>query len=228
MTSNPLNEREPTPEEIKEHQEAIAKRMAMLPFTLPERTRQNTAVCMPIADGRVEFATVRGLMDSMPYWSGLFDMPYCSHVGLARNRLIHGFLQSPYEYCVMIDSDIGFTGREFQQLMEPDHYAVNGVYAFKDESGQPIHQGLGFTRIHRSVFEILRATLVMPFTHKGEKLFDFFVSGVFPNGRFMTEDSGFWILCSEIGIRPKIDTRIDLMHIGRKEYGVDEFARVTL
>lgn len=230
--------RQPTPEEKIAHDAAVAERFALLPMSINAPTRENTAICLPTGDCRVDIGCMAGLLATVPQWSGFFNLPGCSHVNLARIKLINGFLQSPFEWCVMIDSDIGFTAQDFEWLMQLDtlygtappgevkpkldYFAANGVYALKDESGEVVHQGLGFARVHRSVFEVLAKTLCMSSEHRGMRVVDFFPSGSLGMGNWMGEDAVFWLLCAEIGVRPRIEKRVRLQHAGRAVYTVNE------
>lgn len=228
----PQDPKQPTPEQIAQHDADVAERFALLPTTINAPTRENTAVCVPAGDGRCEMGFMRGLIESIPLWSGLFEMPYCSHVSLARNRLMHGFLQSPFEWAIMIDTDIVFAAKDFGYLLQgssreglENTYAVNAHYARKDEDGGTIEQGLGFARVHRSVFEVLAQTLCTSSEFRGERLTDFFVSGSLGLQNWMGEDAAFWLLCSEIGVRPRIEKRCRLQHIGRMPYVLESVER---
>ncbi len=220
--------RQPTPEERAQHDADVAARFALLPTSINAPTRENTAICLPCADYRIDMGCMQGLLASVPQWSGFFQLPGCSHVNLARNLLVNGFLSAPYEWCVMIDSDIGFIAQDFGYLMEGmsnnpyPEFAANGVYALKDDSGEVVHQGLGFARVHRSVFEVLAKTLCMTAEHRGSQIVDFFPSGSLGMGKWMGEDACFWLLCAEIGVRPRIEKRVRLQHAGRAVYTANE------
>lgn len=175
-----------------------------------------------MADGRIEWETVQGLLSTMSkLWNGLLSKCYTSHVALARNELVNGFLKTPFEWLVMIDSDIVFTYQDMEWLLSGDDYAVNGVYAQKDDKKQPVTRGLGFTRVHRNVLELLRDHIAIPYEYKGHTCHDFFLSGASGSGGYLGEDSGFWWLLSQIGVFPRIETRVRLQHIGKYRYACD-------
>jgi hypothetical protein len=167
-----------------------------------------------------------------------------SHVSLARDTMADGFLRSPFEWMVFIDDDIGFTERDFRILMD---YPVENLppiddslatrdekgrvliscaeYSRKDEQNTPARFGLGFCRIHRSVFAALAdlkfetgEERVRQYRHQGRMLYDFFISGAMTDGNFLGEDTGFFALVRLAGITPRIEQRTQLIHTGRKQY----------
>lgn len=199
----------------------IAKRYARLPEVDPP-TMHTTLVTIPLADGRIEWETVQGLLATINHqWRALINKCYTSNVGLARNELANAFLQTPFEWLVMIDGDTVFTPQDLIFLLDGNDYAVNGPYAQKDDEAKPVVRGLGFTRVHRSVFELLvDEEIVVPFTFQGKKMHDFFIQGATGTGGYLGEDSGFWWLLSQIGVFPRIETRVNLQHIGKYRYTI--------
>jgi hypothetical protein len=107
---------------------------------------------------------------------------------------------------------------------------VRAPYPFKDDTCTPIMHGMGFVRIHRSVFERLKnltdrsgQARLWSMLHKGIELYDFFPSGplihhLVPTADWKGEDVGFFTLCILAGIIPRMETRTRLTHIGRKGY----------
>lgn len=107
---------------------------------------------------------------------------------------------------------------------------VCAEYPYKDDSGQPIRLGMGFVRIHRSVFERLQrltnhdgTARLWSMLHRGVELYDYFPSGplihhLIPTAEWKGEDTGFFTLCMLAGIVPRIEKRTRLTHIGRKGY----------
>jgi hypothetical protein len=112
----------------------------------------------------------------------------------------------------------------------PADILVVAEYPFKDGSGNPIKFGMGFVRIHRSVFERLQkltnhdgTARLWSMLHKGIELYDYFPSGplihqLIPTADWNGEDAGFFTLCMLAGIIPRIETRTRLTHIGRIGY----------
>ena len=219
-----MNRREPTVEEKQLREMQINSRYALLK-AIEAPKRETTAVCIPTGDGRIEMVCAQGLMDSIPLWSGLISLPHCSHVDLARNLLINNFMASPFDWCVMIDSDIGFRGDDFRYLTETNDYAVRAPYSKKDDSGDAIDVGLGFALVHRTVFDVLRATLCLQADHHSIQFTQYFLSGTLgtQGGTWMGEDACFWLLCQEIGVKPRIETRTRLEHIGKISNRIEQF-----
>lgn len=206
---------------MNNYPDQVKERFAQLPV-IGEPDKESTCVLMPMYDSRIEYGTVRGLMESASMYNGVIDLPCCSEISYARNRLLNAFLNMRvFQWAVLIDADIVFSAADFKRLVTGNDYAVNGVYAKKDSSGQMVTQGLGFARIHRCVLESLAAMpeLCVPFTRYGETLHGFCFSGpTGVNGVYLGEDQSFWFMLAQIGVRPRIETELNLTHIGRAEY----------
>lgn len=202
-------------------------RKAKLPAKINPPSRANTVILIPMADGRIWYPCARGLMDSIPYVNGIIDYPHSSLITLARNRLVNGFLRLPKqtEWAIMIDSDIGFIAQDLRFLLELQHtedFAAFAPYARKDDSGKSILRGLGFARVHRSVIELIRDEIAVPFQHEGAAMHDFFITGATSSGGFLGEDSGFWWLCSQVGVLPRVEQRCSLVHWGAAAFRLPE------
>lgn len=176
-----------------------------------------------------------------------------SSVSLARNLIAETFLQSNFEWLICQDQDIIASPQDFQFLMEPTLHEVetestkielrmrdgmrgladvivSAEYSYKDDALRPCRYGLGFTRIHRSVFEIIRelrhedgSPRTWQCLFQGRLMTDFFpqgpfISQVIPNGEWKGEDVGFFTLASLADIVPRIETRTRLWHVGTKAY----------
>jgi hypothetical protein len=211
----------------EEHRLIVQQRFEQLPLsTLP--VRDNTVVLMPSHDYRVDIETHKGLLSSFSMYAG--EMTMCGHsdIGIARNKLFNSVLRTPYEWIACIDTDIGFTSDDLRVLLEwkgPRDYAVQGAYSKKQDINETVTQGLGFTRLHRCVLEAIR--LHMPFIYKddGNDFQDFCITGVNEKGGLLREDSGFWFLCSEIGVKPRIIAPALRHYGGRRAYEVSELQK---
>lgn len=103
--------------------------------------------------------------------------------------------------------------------------AVTAEYARKTELREPIRFGMGFVRLHRSVFEKLDALkneegipIIDQFMHQGRLVSDYFPAGTDGEGRRHGEDGAFWLRVRLAGITPRIETRTKLVHWGRQAY----------
>lgn len=107
---------------------------------------------------------------------------------------------------------------------------VCAEYSYKNDALAPVKFGLGFTRIHRGVFEAIAnlrhedgSPRAWQFLERGEMITDYYPSGPFlasmlPQPVWKGEDHGFFALCHLAGIIPRIETRTRLHHIGVKAY----------
>jgi hypothetical protein len=208
-------------------------------------------IAIPSIDGRLEVVTATGLIacSSEHLFGTIAWAIQNSHIGLARNLIAHGFIRNRgFDWLVFIDSDIGFTAKDFRLLMDypanidrpfvkmkqPEGTTVNefgealivtAEYSRKVDTLDPARFGLGFTRIHRSVFERLEVArdssdtpICGSFTYKGDVIVEFFPSGTGSNGGWFSEDMGFFHICRLAGIVPRVEQRTSLVHIGRKPY----------
>lgn len=192
----------------------------------------------------------------------LGTLPHCSNVALARNLCANGFLRTEFEWLFFLDYDIGFTADDFAIMMEYPgapppldqelHDAatlievtphnkpsfktpliVAAEYARKQEGAPPARLGLGFTRIHRSVFaELDKLNLesgearIDAFMYEGQHVQDYFLTGCVEH-RWMGEDHGFFALCRMAGIHPRVEQRCKLEHHGKKAYPYSPMAAVA-
>jgi hypothetical protein len=101
---------------------------------------------------------------------------------------------------------------------------VCAEYARKSEGAPPARLGLGFARIHRSVFAALDTlnlesgeARIDAFMYEGNHIADYFISGCSEH-RWLTEDTGFFSLCRMAGIHPRVEQRCKLEHVGKKSW----------
>lgn len=210
---------------------------------------------MPCHDGRNMVETTGAIVAVGGRFAAFTGPAECSHPSLVRNIIADNFLRSDFKWLVCLDSDIYFSVRDWEYLMEPTVQAtdpepsrlelggaqenaptqwadalVSAEYAYKRDTFEPVKLGLGFTRIHRSVFETLinmktgdgRQALWMG-QKDGRKFYDFYPDGAYlstivPSSEWKGEDHGFFTMCMLAGIIPRIETRTRLTHIGRKGY----------
>jgi hypothetical protein len=190
--------------------------------------RHTVAVGLPIGDFKPDIACMSGLMQCMPFYERPIFWAGMSNVLLARNEIAHIFVEQmpQYEWLVMIDADIQFTVRDWCLLMEGDDKVVIAEYARKIIGEPPVEFGLGFTRVHRSVFEACKelkaddgTERLNRFYHRGQMMVDYFPSGALESGRWIGEDQGFFMWVGLAGFTPRIEKRTRLGHVGRFVYG---------
>lgn len=167
-----------------------------------------------------------------------------SHPGRGRNRAAAEFLKTPCEYMLFIDADIIFNSDHIRTLMASDEPLLCGVYPVKEPNlrlcavgldgyidvesnrDKPVavkRAGTGFMRIHRSVFERLKACSAAYLNH-GEPQWDFFQSGVRDN-EWLSED---WFFCDkarEAGFRVMLHLGIQLHHEGTAVYPLPQVTK---
>jgi glycosyltransferase involved in cell wall biosynthesis len=197
---------------------------------------------------------------SMGMAGGLAGLPNCTGPALARNVCVNRFLQTDMQWLVFIDADIGFTPDDFAILMDYQrrdgvvvpplnqelHDAatlfqptasgpavaliVTAEYSRKSEGAPPARLGLGFARIHRSVFVALDEldlesgeARIDSFMYEGRHIADYFLSGCTEH-RWLGEDTGFFSLCRMAGIHPRVEQRCKLIHVGKKDWEYRPFS----
>lgn len=193
------------------------------------------AIITPTRDGQVCTEYAGGLASCAGMYGALSFVTGMSVVSLARNIVVHSFLQhDEFDHLVMIDSDIGFSKDDLQYLLEErmtedsvtTHQIVVAEYGKRptgiDNNKDNAQFGLGFTRVHRSVFEQLREVatsdgdlMVNAFMWQGEMMHDYFPCGATPQNHWMSEDHGFFMLCRLAEIQVRVETRTNLLHWGR-------------
>lgn len=145
---------------------------------------------------------------------------------VARDGCVHAFKQSPAEWLVFVDDDIGFTAEDFQYLMEGDE-RVAYAPALRKRPGPPVavNWGLAFAKIHRSVFELLDglnredgSPFLRTMRVDGNEFTDYFPQGIDFEGRWRAEDHAFWSLVAATGCSVKVENRTRLVHSGRMHW----------
>ena len=191
--------------------------------------REKVMVAIPSKNSQLDCGCFDGLLRTMDYWSQPLILGGCSDPGLARCKIAHVFVEkaTEFDWLMMIDDDMIFTREDWELLWEGDELIVCGDYSKKILGQRHTGTGLGFTRVHRSVFEMMKdlktdegGELVERFYMDGEVLVDYFPSGTrLMKSRRLGEDQGFFMLCSLVTQSMRWEKRTRLGHVGRFVYG---------
>jgi hypothetical protein len=215
----------------------------------------NTKLFLPVlhnGDGSVKLSYMMSVVSSF----GGIDIHIStfgdSHPGRARNRAVAKFLETDRDYLLFIDADIVFDREHIEKLMASDEPILCGIYPKKQPGIHPCcvmlpgfqmteetkdcpvegrRAGTGFMRIHRSVFERLKAS-ADEFRNTGgdgqagPPQWDFFKSGVL-NGEWLSEDWYFCDMARAAGFRIMIHTGIQARHEGSAVYPLPQTVPVT-
>jgi hypothetical protein len=164
-----------------------------------------------------------------------------SSISTARDYIAHYFLtRTNCEWLVWIDSDITFSRQDWAYLTEGDELAVCAEYLKKtqDLKHEVANFGLGFARVHRSVYERLeslryddsggprlmryRAGVLLQGTRTMEDMVEYHPVGVMPDGSRRNEDHGFWLMVRLAEIKIRVETRTKLGHTGNFTWWYDK------
>lgn len=164
--------------------------------------------------------TLAKLGGNVYFHSGISD------IALARNIITQRFKLSDCDWFMMIDSDIIFTDQDWDYLWQGSEDIVTAPYARKIPGTSPANYGLGFTRVHRRVFDAIDnlknddgAEYASRFYMDGAMHVNYFPGGVTGDSRWLGEDRGFFTLCAMAQLDHRLETRCQLRHVGSFVYG---------
>lgn len=199
--------------------------------------RDKIVIGMPVHNFLIDAGCVSGLIACAPLYARPIFYGGNSYVSLARDRIVHTFQHdTTAEWLVWIDSDTEFTPQDWQILweMESDPL-VCCAYSRKFLGAPPVQWGLGFTRVHRSVYEKIDALStddgqerVPKYFFEGRLLAQYHPQGIMGPESWLGEDQGFFLWAREAGITPRFETRTRLGHAGRMVYGFPEQIPATM
>lgn len=189
-------------------------------------SRDSVFVGIPTIDRKIDIGTMMSIMSCMQWWAQ-FDSVACqSNICLARNCVASIFLKSNREWFQLVDADIIFSQDDWALLWEGDEEIVVAPYARKVLGEPPAEFGLGFCRVHRSVFEKIEKLTTDDgrdyagkFVHRGTLMTNFYPNGPTEGSRFVPEDYGFFTLARLTDAKPRLENRCRLRHVGLIEYG---------
>jgi hypothetical protein len=190
----------------------------------------------PIRGNQTVTLYTAGILQSTGLHGGWLPLAGQSDIYVARNVLANEFLKrKEFDTLVWIDSDIGFTRTDLQNLLDTEEPFVSGLYTDKcqppmpfcrDDNGMNVpledipKQGLlkarflpgGFLKIERSVFEtLIEKKMVATY---GDSMHHFYNGRIVMNN-LLSEDYSFSDLVWTAGIQPWINCGVRLNHDGR-------------
>jgi hypothetical protein len=208
-------------------------------------------ICLPCYGGNVSDKTVNGLfnlgklMVRQNVDHGILTVANESLISKGRSKMANFFINNTdYEYLFFLDSDVGFEAEDVLKLLKHKRDIVSAAYPMKTIPLQwnyaltePMKRdgdlvaieriGIGFTIIHRSVFEkiiekfgeelkyIPTGNSVGHSTTKEEMENSYhFFSEYKKDNIYLPEDLSFFTRAKECGYQPWMDVSVNLCHVG--------------
>lgn len=194
-------------------------------------------IATPIRGNSTITLYAAGLIQSSGLHGGWLPMAGQSDIYVARNVLANEFLNRPeFDTMVWIDSDIGFTRQNLQDLLDSPEAMVSGLYTDKCQPPMPFcrgedgmtvplaeipQQGMlkarfvpgGFLKVDRSVYKAIidKGNCAI----YGQGKFHHFYNGRIALDNLLSEDYSFCEVAREAGIQPWINCGVRLSHDGR-------------
>lgn len=201
------------------------------------RNYSKVLIGTPIRGNQTVTLYTAGVLQSTGLHGGWLPLAGQSDIYVARNVLANEFLKrKEFDTLVWIDSDIGFTRTDLQNLIDTEESFVSGLYTDKCQPPMPFcrgengitvpledipKQGLlkarfvpgGFLKVERSVLETLIEKKAVA-TYGGGQMHHFY-NGRIVMDNLLSEDYSFSDLVWSAGIQPWINCGIRLNHDGR-------------
>ena len=199
--------------------------------------REKVMIGTPSFDRRIDVGYMAGLFQVLDYFHTPRILTQNSDIGDARNNIAHDFVEnSPYDWIVWIDSDIIFLREDWELLWEGDQDIVCAQYSRKILGMPPCSFGLGFTRVHRSVYEKIKELMredgreeAQRYYSDGAMRINYHPTGATGDHRYIREDRGFFLLATLTDVKPREETRTHLGHAGTMVYYYpDQIPRETV
>ncbi len=194
-------------------------------------------ITTPIRGNQTQTLYTAGLLQSAGLHGGWLPLAGQSDIYVARNVLANEFFRrKEFDTMVCIDSDIGFTRNDLQQLIDTTEPIVSGLYTDKCQPPMPFCRGNdgmqiplneiptegmlksrfmpgGFLKVEREVLQtIVDKKLVASY---GNGQFHHFYNGRIALDNLLSEDYSFCELVREAGFQGWIHCGVRLSHDGR-------------
>jgi len=198
---------------------------------------QKTLIATPIRGNSTITLYTAGLLQSAGLHGGWLPLAGQSDIYVARNVLANEFMnRKDFDTLVFIDSDIGFTRQNLQDLIDTSEPFVSGLYTDKCQPPMPFcrgedgmqlpldqipQQGMikarftpgGFLKVERSVFQaIIVQNLTVSY---GAGKFYHYYNGRIALDNLLSEDYSFCELVREAGYQGWMHCGVRLSHDGR-------------
>lgn len=215
-------------------------------------------ICVPCYGGLVSDKTTNSLFNLAKKLvrnnidHGLLTLANESLISKGRSKIANFFLNNTnYEYLFFLDADVGFNDDDFIKLLSHKKEIVSGAYPMKTiplkwnftletpekREGNLIaiqKIGIGFTLIHRSVFEKIikkfgdelkyfpaHENINYKMTEKDfNNSYHFFHEYKLDNV-YLPEDLSFFQRVKDCGVQPWLDVSINLSHVGSHVFKED-------
>jgi hypothetical protein len=198
---------------------------------------QKVLIATPIRGNTTITLYTAGLLQSAGLHGGWLPLAGQSDIYVARNVLANEFMnRKEFDTVVFIDSDIGFTRQNLQDLIETTEPFVSGLYTDKCQPPMPFCRGQdgmtvaledipkeglikarfmpgGFLKVEREVFQTIIDKKLAP--QYGGGKFHHYYNGRIALDNLLSEDYSFCELVREAGIQGWIHCGVRLSHDGR-------------
>lgn len=124
----------------------------------------------------------------------------------------------------LIGAPYSARGTKLQVIGAPDAIEGDKRSYFEDGSIYKAERlGMGFTAIHRKVFEAVGETLpTVKITTAADVEGKPYFANLIRDGRYYGEDTSFCLRAIDVGFYPAVDTRIRIQHRGLYDYNIED------
>jgi len=195
-------------------------------------------ICTPIRGGMVHVQHAVGILQSTGLFNGWLPHPGQSDIYVARCVLANEFLKTPFDDLLFIDSDVGFSRKMLQDLIESEGDVVSGLVPDKSPVPVALMRGLdskpipvseippegmievgmvpcAFLKIRRKVLTTLLETNAVA-KYGPDGIYGQFFAGLIENEHLLSEDYSFSKLCRAAGFKLWVNCGIRVDHDGRR------------